>query len=41
MKVYNAEAGSFHVNAIVVSGETEALVIDTGFTRADAGGPTH
>jgi glyoxylase-like metal-dependent hydrolase (beta-lactamase superfamily II) len=36
VKVYNAEAGSFHVNAIVVSGKTEALVIDTGFTRADA-----
>jgi len=36
VKVYNAEAGSFHVNAVVVSGKTEALVIDTGFTRADA-----
>ncbi len=36
VKVYNAEAGSFHVNAVVVSGKTEAMVIDTGFTRADA-----
>lgn len=36
LKVYNADAGSFHVNAVVVSGVTEALVIDTGFTRADA-----
>lgn len=36
LKVYNAPAGSFHVNAVVISGKTEALVIDTGFTRADA-----
>jgi len=36
VKVYNADAGSFHVNAIVVSGKTEAMVIDSGFTRADA-----
>lgn len=36
LKVYNAEAGSFHVNAVVVSGRSEAVVIDTGFTRADA-----
>jgi glyoxylase-like metal-dependent hydrolase (beta-lactamase superfamily II) len=36
VKVYNAEAGSFHVNAVVVSGKSEAMVIDTGFTRADA-----
>ncbi|RQP22780.1 MBL fold metallo-hydrolase [Piscinibacter terrae] len=36
VKVYNADAGSFHVNAVVVSGKTEAMVIDTGFTRADA-----
>ena len=36
MKVYNAEAGSFHVNSVVVSGKTEVLVIDSGFTRADA-----
>jgi glyoxylase-like metal-dependent hydrolase (beta-lactamase superfamily II) len=36
LKVYNAPATSFHVNAVVLSGKTEALVIDTGFTRADA-----
>jgi glyoxylase-like metal-dependent hydrolase (beta-lactamase superfamily II) len=36
VKVYNADAASFHVNAVVVSGKTEAMVIDTGFTRADA-----
>ncbi|WP_406564775.1 MBL fold metallo-hydrolase [Hylemonella gracilis] len=36
IKVYNADAASFHVNAVVVSGKSEALVIDTGFTRADA-----
>lgn len=36
VKVHNAAAGSFHVNAVVVSGKTEAIVIDTGFTRADA-----
>ncbi|MEQ9946403.1 MBL fold metallo-hydrolase [Pectobacterium aroidearum] len=36
LKVYNADGNSFHVNAVVVSGKTEALVIDSGFTRADA-----
>ena len=36
VQVYNAGPGSFHVNAVVVSGKTEALVIDSGFTRADA-----
>lgn len=36
LKVYNADANSFHVNAVVVSGKSEALVIDSGFTRADA-----
>jgi len=36
LKVYNADANSFHVNAVVVSGKTDAMVIDTGFTRADA-----
>lgn len=34
--VHNADAGSFHVNAVVVTGKTEAMVIDSGFTRADA-----
>lgn len=36
LQVYNADANSFHVNAVVVSGKSEALVIDSGFTRADA-----
>lgn len=36
LKVYNAGPGSFHVNAAVVSGRSEAMVIDSGFTRADA-----
>ena len=36
VKVYNADGNSFHVNAVVVSGRTEAIVIDSGFTRADA-----
>jgi glyoxylase-like metal-dependent hydrolase (beta-lactamase superfamily II) len=36
LKVYNADGNSFHVNAVVVSGKTEAVVIDGGFTRADA-----
>ena len=36
LKVYNADGNSFHVNALVVSGKTEAIVIDSGFTRADA-----
>jgi glyoxylase-like metal-dependent hydrolase (beta-lactamase superfamily II) len=36
LKVYNAAGPSFHVNSVVVSGKTEALVIDSGFTRADA-----
>jgi glyoxylase-like metal-dependent hydrolase (beta-lactamase superfamily II) len=36
LKVHNAEGSSFHVNSVVVSGKTEALVIDTGFSRADA-----
>jgi len=36
VKVYNADGNSFNVNAVVVSGKTEAVVIDSGFTRADA-----
>lgn len=36
VQVINADAGSFHVNAALVTGPTEAVVIDTGFTRADA-----
>lgn len=36
LQVYNADAGSFHVNAVLVSGNTDAVLLDTGFTRADA-----
>lgn len=36
VKIYNADGNSFHVNAVVVSGKSEAIVIDSGFTRADA-----
>jgi glyoxylase-like metal-dependent hydrolase (beta-lactamase superfamily II) len=36
VKVYNASAGSFNVNSTLVAGEKEAMVIDAGFTRADA-----
>ena len=36
VKVYNAGAGSFNVNSTLVYGEKEAMVIDAGFTRADA-----
>jgi glyoxylase-like metal-dependent hydrolase (beta-lactamase superfamily II) len=36
LQVYNADAGSFHVNAVLVSGKTDAVLIDTGFTQADA-----
>jgi glyoxylase-like metal-dependent hydrolase (beta-lactamase superfamily II) len=36
LKVYNADAASFNVSSVVVSGPTEAVVVDAGFTRADA-----
>lgn len=36
LDVYNANENSFHVNATLVYGETEALLVDTGFTKADA-----
>ena len=36
LQVYSADAGSFHVNAVLVSGKTDAVLIDTGFTQADA-----
>lgn len=36
VKVYNADDKSFNVNSTLVYGETEAMVIDAGFTRADA-----
>jgi glyoxylase-like metal-dependent hydrolase (beta-lactamase superfamily II) len=36
LQVYNADGGSFHVNAVLVAGKTDAVLLDTGFTRADA-----
>lgn len=36
VKVYNAGAGSFNVNSTLVYGEKDVMVIDAGFTRADA-----
>lgn len=36
LKVYNASSDSFHVNSTLVYGDTEAAVIDAGFTKADA-----
>ncbi|WIV97231.1 MBL fold metallo-hydrolase [Kinneretia aquatilis] len=36
LKVYNADSRSFNVNSTLIYGEKEAMVIDAGFTRADA-----
>ena len=36
LQVYNADGASFNVNAVLVSGKTDAVLLDTGFTRADA-----
>ena len=36
VKVYNADGNSFNVNSTLVYDEKEAIVIDAGFTRADA-----
>ena len=36
VKVYNADGASFNVNSTLIYGEKEAMVIDAGFTRADA-----
>jgi glyoxylase-like metal-dependent hydrolase (beta-lactamase superfamily II) len=36
LKVYNGDADSFHVNAVLVAGKNDAVLVDTGFTRADA-----
>lgn len=36
LKVYNADETSFHVTSTLVTGAKEAVVIDTGFTQADA-----
>ena len=36
LKVYNADDNSFNVTSSLITGEKEAMVIDAGFTRADA-----
>lgn len=36
LKVYNASSSSFHVNSTLIYGDTEAVVIDAGFTKSDA-----
>lgn len=36
VKIYNTGSGSFNVNSTLIYGEKEAMVIDAGFTRADA-----
>lgn len=36
LQVYHADSNSFSVNSTLITGEKEAIVVDTGFTRADA-----
>ncbi|HEX5392955.1 MAG TPA: MBL fold metallo-hydrolase [Rhodocyclaceae bacterium] len=36
VKVYNADGNSFHVNSVLLTGKTDAVLIDAQFTRADA-----
>lgn len=36
VKVYNADGNSFNVNSTLIAGAKDAIVIDAGFTRADA-----
>jgi glyoxylase-like metal-dependent hydrolase (beta-lactamase superfamily II) len=36
LDVYNADKDSFHVNSTLVIGKSEVMVVDTGFTKADA-----
>ena len=36
LKVYNADADSFNVNSVLVMGKMDAVLLDTGLTRADA-----
>lgn len=36
VKVYTADSNSFNVNSTLIYGEKDAVVIDAGFTRADA-----
>ncbi|USD34048.1 MULTISPECIES: MBL fold metallo-hydrolase [Vibrio] len=34
--VYSADQNSFYVNSTLIVGDTEVMVVDTGFTKADA-----
>lgn len=36
LKVYHADSDSFNVNSVLVAGKTDAVLLDAGFTRADA-----
>ncbi|AXE32299.1 MBL fold metallo-hydrolase [Chromobacterium phragmitis] len=36
LSVYNADGNSFNVSSVLVTGDKDAVLIDTGFTRADA-----
>jgi len=36
LQVYNADDNSFNVTSVLVSGKRDAVLLDTGFTRADA-----
>lgn len=36
LKVYNADATSFHVNSVLVTGKQDAILIDAQFNRSDA-----
>lgn len=36
LQVFNADGNSFHVNSVLISGEQEAVLVDTQFSRADA-----
>jgi len=36
LKIYNADANSFHVNAVLIAGRQDAVLVDAQFTRADA-----
>ncbi|WP_343640490.1 MBL fold metallo-hydrolase [Roseateles sp.] len=36
LQVYQADADSFNVNSVLVTGKTDAVLLDAGFTRADA-----
>ncbi|MFC4491707.1 MBL fold metallo-hydrolase [Chromobacterium aquaticum] len=36
LSIYNADGNSFNVSSVLVSGAKDAILIDTGFTRADA-----